>query len=112
MVLYLSDEMDLDLKLPELYGLLGEALTMAFLEIFGGRKIVVPPVAQVRKAYKTVAAYMKYDELISMKGEEDVAERVAVELDMSPGEVTAAWASVRKMLARLEEGVRGGSQQI
>ena len=64
MVLYLSDEMHMDLRLPEILGLLGEKMTMRFLEIFGGRTIEVPSVKKVREAYKTVSAYVRFDELV------------------------------------------------
>lgn len=106
MVLYLSDEMDLDVRLPEVYGLLGEKLTMTFLEIFGGRTIEVPSVKKVRKAYKTVSAHMRFDELRQDSPEADAANQTAAELDMTPQEVTVAWAKVRAMLSRLEESVK------
>ena len=59
MVLFLSDEMDMDVLLPELYAFLGEELMMSFLEVFGGRVVNVPPAKTVREAYKTVSAHMK-----------------------------------------------------
>ena len=90
----------------EIYGLLGEKMTMRFLEIFGGRKIEVPPVKKVREAYKTVSAHMRFDKLMKVNPKDYAAAQVGVELDMTPKQVTVAWAKVRAMLARLEEAVR------
>ena len=106
MILFLSDEMDMDMRLPEIYGLLGDKVTMTFLEIFGGRTINVPPARRVREAFKTVSAHMRFDELSKVNSESDAAAQVGVELDMTPQEVTAAWVRVRTMLARLEESVK------
>ncbi len=106
MILYLSDEMDMDLRLPEVLGLLGEKLTMSFLEVFGGRTIEVPPARKVREAFKYVSAHMRYEELMKVNSENDAATQVGVELDMTPQEVKAAWARVRAMLGRLEEAVK------
>lgn len=106
MVLFLSDEMDMDLKLPEIYGLLGEKMTMRFLEIFGGRMVEVPSVRKVREAFKTVSAHMRFEELVEINSENDAAVQTGVELDMTPKQVKVAWARVRTMLARLEEAVK------
>jgi len=106
MILYLSDEMDMDLRIPEIYGLLGEKMTMAFLEIFGGRTINVPPVKKVREAFKAVSAHTRFGELSKVNSESDAAAQVGVELDMTPQQVMVAWAKVRSMLTRLEESVQ------
>lgn len=111
MILYLSDEMDLDLRLPEIFGLLGEKMTMRFLEIFGGRTIDVPPVKKVREAFKTVSAHMRFDELARENTEEYAAEQAGAELDMTPKQVTAAWVRVRAMLSRLEDAVKDVAKQ-
>ena len=106
MILYLSDEMHMDLRLPEIFGLLGEKMTMRFLEIFGGRTIEVPSVRKVREAFKTVSAHMRFDELARENTEEYAAKQVGVELDMEPKQVIKAWTRVRTMLARLEDAVK------
>lgn len=106
MVLFLSDEMDMDLKLPEIFGFLGEVMTMRFLEIFGGRTIEVPAAKNVRTAYKTVSAFLRFEELRRVNSEADAATQVGVELDLSPKQVLASWDRVRAMLGRLEEAVK------
>ena len=106
MVLYMSDDMNLDLRLPEILGLLGEELTMKFLEIFGGRTINVPPVRKVREAFKTVSAHMLFDKLSKINSEKDAALQAGLELDMKPYQVRAAWVKIRSMLERLEESVK------
>lgn len=110
MVLYLSDEMDLDAKLPELYALLGEAMTMTFLEIFGGRTVAVPSVGKVREAYKAVSAYVRIEELSGSNTEDEAVSLVAAELDMSSAEVHKARRSVRAVLTRLEEAVQDAAK--
>lgn len=106
MVLFLSDEMDMDIKLPEVFGLLGEKMTMRFLEIFGGRTIEVPSVKMVREAYKAVSAFLGFEQRTKVGGEEDVATEIGIELDMTPKQVLVARAKVRDMLFRLEEAVK------
>ena len=106
MILFLSDEMDMDLRLPEILGLLGEKMMMKFLEIFGGRTIEVPSVRKVRKAYKIVSAHIRFYELVKVNSEKDAVDQTGAELDMTPKEVRAAWVQVRAMLARLEESVK------
>lgn len=106
MVLFLSDEMDTDLKLPEIFGLLGEEMTMKFLEIFGGRTFYLPPVKKVRRAYKIVLAHMKFNELREVNTEEDAAIQAGIELDMTSLAVRKAWARVGAMLERLEESMK------
>ncbi|MCK5643715.1 MAG: hypothetical protein KAJ19_23140 [Gammaproteobacteria bacterium] len=112
MVLVMSDEMDLDLRLPEIYVLLGEELMMKFLEIFGGRTINVPPVKRVRQAYKTVAAHMRFEELSKINGEKDALIQTGVELDMEPVQVKKAWAKIKAMLDRLEESVKNVVKEV
>lgn len=111
MILYLSDEMHMDLRLPEIFGFLGEKMTMRFLEIFGGRTIEVPPVRKVREAFKTVSAHMKFDTLVKTSTEEDAAAQVGVELDMTPKQVILAWTRVRTMLTRLEDAVNNVAKE-
>ena len=106
MVLFLSDEMDMDLRLPELFEFLGEKMTMRFLEIFGGRTIEVPAVRKVRIAYKTVSAYLRFEELSRKNSEDYAATQTGVELDMTNAQVKTAWAKVKAMLTRLEEAVK------
>lgn len=106
MILFLSDEMDMDLKLPEVFGLLGEKTTMRFLEIFGGRTIKVPSVRTVREAYKTVSAFLGFEQRTKGYSDEDVATEIGIELDMTPKQVLVARAKVRAMLSRLDEAVK------
>lgn len=106
MVLYLSDEMDLDLRLPEIYLLLGEPLTMVFFEVFGGRTIDVPPVQKVREAFKSVSVYMRAEELRKVNSDEDALKQAAVELDLSESEAREARRRVQGVLDRLGKAVR------
>ena len=105
MVLYLSDEMDLDLRLPEVYTLLGEKLTMTFLEVFGGRTIDVPSVAKVREAFRAVSAYMRVEELRRVNSDDDAVAQAAAELDMTPDRVVGDCGRVKAMLERLGRAI-------
>ena len=105
LILYLSDEMNTDTRLPEIHALLGEKMMMSFLEVFGGRTITVPPAKKVLSAFKAVSAYMRFAELVEINCEDDAAIQTGVELDMKPGEVKRAHAKIRVMLSRMEEAL-------
>lgn len=106
MVLFLSEEMDTGLHLPEIYKLLGEDLAMVFLEVFGGRKIELPDVRQVRSAYHAVTAYLRVEELMKVNSEGDAVAQAAVELKMTPKQTMANWRRVKAMVVRLDEAVQ------
>lgn len=111
MILYMSDELDMDLRLPELYWFLGEEKTMSFLKVFGGRTVEVPPVKDVRNAFLTVSAYLRCEELSEKNCDDDVVAQVAAEMDMTEKRVRDAWATIGSMLSRLGRFLRDAVEQ-
>jgi hypothetical protein len=95
----LSDSMDLDPLLPELYCVLGEDAFVALLRVFSGRTIALPKVTDVREAYNSVKTYQRVEEERSRgKTARDAVKVVAAEMSTTPDKASRRYGLVRKTL--------------
>jgi len=62
LVLLLSDWMDLDSSLLELYYVIGEQAFLRVLEVFSGRTLKLPSVKNVRRAHESIEVYRKVED--------------------------------------------------
>ena len=107
LMLYLSEEMGLEPVLPELYSVLGEETMVDFLRIFGGRKIHVPSVREVKEGYLAVQMYCRVKELMGKgKPVKEATKQVAVQFDTSRGDVLTRCRKVRGILRYLSGCVK------
>lgn len=99
MVLLLSDGMELDPLLPELYCVLGEDRFIALLRAFSGRTITLPKVKDIREAYDSVAAYQRVEE-IRAKGRtaQEAVKMVASEMQTNADKTARRYGLVRRVL--------------
>lgn len=99
LVMLLSDGMDLDPLLPELYCVLGEDRFIALLRTFSGRTISLPKVADVREAYDSINTYRRVEEERSKgKTARDAVKVVAAEMHTNADKTARRYGFVRKAL--------------
>lgn len=98
LVLMLSDEMDLDPFIVEVYTLLGEEVLVRLLQEFGGRTISLPSVRNVKDAYKAIEIYRKVEEERKHNTAKDSLKLAAAEFDVKPKEAGRMYSRVRRLL--------------
>jgi len=95
----LSESMDLDPLLPELYAVLGEDAFVALLRVFSGRSISLPKVTDVREAYNSVKTYQRVEEERTRgKTARDAVKLVAAEMSTNADKAARRYGLVRKTL--------------
>jgi len=99
LVLLLSDGMDLDPLLPELYSVLGEEQFVNLLRVFSGRKLSIPKVADVREAHDSIKTYQRVEEERA-KGKTvlDSVKVVAAEMGTNSDKASRRYDLVKKVL--------------
>lgn len=98
-MLYMTNELEQDVVLPELYHLLGEEMMFEVFKVLGGRKISIPSVIHVRDACEAVDMWFRY-RTFKTKGTsaKDAFNKVAQDYSVPVAYVLERCQKVKKLL--------------
>ncbi len=111
LLMYLSEHMDLEPTLPEIFAVLGEELTVQFLRVFSGRVIKVPSVKEIREAYSAIQSYQQVEKhRASGATVKASVKRVSECMDLTESQVLNYCMGVRGVLKTLKGSVSDGQE--